>query len=88
MKGKSTIPKYEQKNKLTWQKLQELTSSDMKALIDDGFKPSDLIDEFDDEEDQIYLADYKVIEEKQEKVKEEHDRSRAIEDYGTFPLIS
>lgn len=68
---------------MTWQKLQELTSSDMKALIDDGFKPSDLIDEFDDEEDQIYLADYNVVEEKHEKVKEENDRSRAIEDYGT-----
>ena len=50
------------RNKVTWDKLDNLSFADIKGMGED-FKPYEFVDE-DDDEDQIYLAEYNLLEEK------------------------
>ena len=79
---KSSINKFDLKNKITWDKLENISYSDLKALNDDNFKPTDLFDDNYDEEDQYYLAEYSLTNDKAQKEKQTLELKKNIEDYG------
>jgi hypothetical protein len=63
------LPREEEKSKVTWEKLENLSYHDLKGM-DHDFHPSDLIEE-NDEEDQLYLAEYDLTDQKSPRKKEE-----------------
>eukprot|EP01017_Pseudomicrothorax_dubius_P031395 TRINITY_DN4001_c0_g1_i6.p1 TRINITY_DN4001_c0_g1~~TRINITY_DN4001_c0_g1_i6.p1 ORF type:complete len:529 (-),score=240.90 TRINITY_DN4001_c0_g1_i6:80-1633(-) len=73
------MPKEDEKNKVSWDKLEQLSFHDLKGL-DDDFKPTDLIDD-NDEEDMIYLAEFNLHEDRLKKQATEAN-TKKIEDYG------
>jgi len=79
---KSSINKFDLKNKITWDKLENISYTDLKALNDDNFKPTDLFDDNYDEEDQYYLAEYNLTDDKVKKEKQNLELKKNIEDYG------
>ena len=66
----------------TWEKLENISYSDLKALNDDNFKPTDLFDDNEDDEDKYYLAEYNLSNEKAKKEKQNMDLKKSIEEYG------
>ena len=81
---KSSINKFDLKNKITWDKLENISYTDLKALNDDNFKPTDLFDDNYDEEDQYYLAEYNLTDDKEKKEKQNLVLKKNIEDYGKY----
>ena len=70
------------KNKISWEKLGAISYADFKGFQDDGFKPTDLFDENDDDEDQFYLAEYNLHSEKIAKHQANNEMKKSIEEYG------
>ena len=67
-------------NRISWDQLEKISYEDLRAINDD-FKPTELFDENDDE-DQMYLAEYNLGPEKVHKEEQTKNLIRSIEDYG------
>jgi hypothetical protein len=72
-------------NKMTMKKVEKFQYADMKR-VDDQFNPKDLIDD-NDEEDNMYLAEYKIAEKKRLQEDIQSDK-RKIEEYGRLKKAS
>jgi len=72
-----TDPEY---NKLTLKKIESIAGPDTKGL-DGDFNPHDLIDDNDDEDD-IYLAQYSIQPEKLRRQQQEINAKKQLEEYG------
>lgn len=72
--------KQPEKTKVSIGKLEKMNFDDCKDL-DETFNPHDLIDENDDE-DNVYLAEYNLELEKQLKEHIKNEERKKLEDYG------
>ncbi|KAL4485751.1 hypothetical protein ABPG72_012291 [Tetrahymena utriculariae] len=81
-KIKNQIGKLDAGGKVSWQQLEQLSFTDMKNLNNGQFRPTDLFNENDDEEDKIYLAEYNLQEDRQRKMQEQIINKKGQENYG------
>lgn len=75
------MPREDGRHKITWEKLENQSYVDMKD-VDGDFKPTDLIDE-NDEEDGFYLQGYDLKEDKTKKKYAEIQAQR-VQEYGMY----
>lgn len=74
-----------EKNKFSIEKLEKMHYDDVKNL-DENFNPHDLIEE-NDEEDNIYLAEYNLGHEKQLKEQSKNQEIKRLQEYGKYDKI-
>lgn len=75
----------EEKSKITWKKLENLTYTDLKGIGDEKFRPQDLIVE-DDEEDAMYMGEYNIQEEKAKREMASNVEKKKVEEYGKLGI--
>ena len=79
-RGKTNIGGKGETSKLTMKKIGEMKTEQLKK-VDAKFDPTDLIDDNDDEDD-IYLAEYSIESEKKQQKSDEKEKEARFENYG------
>ena len=64
--GQKQLQSKNTNNHISWNKLENLSHQDLKVLQEDDFKPSDLFD-LSDQEDEQYLKQYDLNADRQQK---------------------
>lgn len=67
-KMKNQESNVKQKQTFSWGELEKYSFEDMKQYQPGSFKPQDLFDENEDEEDKYYLKEFALDEERREKL--------------------
>ncbi|CAD8187196.1 unnamed protein product [Paramecium pentaurelia] len=70
------------REKVSWAKLENLNPNDLSGH-GRNFKPQDLIDEFEDEEDRFFLKEFSLEEDKKNQLKPE-EVQKNLEKYGAY----